>query len=147
MPMYDYACTCGTRFERMVPSWSSPAPDCPDCGATTRRRPPSPSMHGLAAPPAPMTSAPRSWEGLNNGDRDTVTHWRRAVEARREFEARHPEHRQRRDAIAAHEGRFERTPLTYRELASRAATSGDANQAAAEASRDRRTDPRPRDEL
>lgn len=140
MPMYDYACTCGNSFELLVPSWSSPAPACPDCGATTSRRPPSPAVHGRAAPPAPTTSAPKSWEGLNNGDRDTITHWRRAVEARREFESRHPEHRERRDAIAAHEGRFERKPLTYRELAARAATSKDANQAATEASRARRSE-------
>lgn len=139
MPMYDYACSCGTRFEVMVASWSSPAPDCPDCGSITTRRPPSPAMHGRAAPPPPMTSAPRSWEGLNRGDRDTITHWRRTVEERRDFEDRHPEHRQRRDAVAAHEGRFERNPLTYRELAARAATTGDANRAAAEASRARHT--------
>lgn len=141
MPVYDYACPCGTRFELMVPSWSSPAPACPDCGAETRRRPPSPAVGGRAAPPAAMSSAPQSWEGLNNGDRDTITHWRRTVEARQEFESRHPEHREQRDAIAAHEGRFERKPLTYKELASRAATSKDANQAAAEASRERRSRP------
>ncbi|MEV1293664.1 zinc ribbon domain-containing protein [Pseudonocardia sp. NPDC049635] len=139
MPVYDFACRCGRRFELLVPSWSSPAPDCPQCGATTTRRPPSPAMHGRAAPPPSMASAPRSWEGLNNGDRDTITHWRRTVEARQEFEARHPEHREQRDAIAAHEGRFERAPLTYRELAARASGHGDAGRAAAEASRARRT--------
>ena len=139
MPVYDYACGCGTRFEMMVPSWSSPAPDCPACGASPSRRPPSPAMHGRAAPPPSMASAPQSWEGVGGGDRDTITHWRRTVEARQEFESRHPEHREQRDAIAAHEGRFERRPLTYRELAARAATSGDATRAAAEASRDRRT--------
>ncbi|SFN50390.1 putative regulatory protein, FmdB family [Pseudonocardia ammonioxydans] len=139
MPVYDYTCSCGTRFELMVPSWSSPAPACPDCGAETRRRPPSPAVHGRAAPPPSMSSAPQSWEGLNSGDRDTITHWRRTVEARQEFESRHPEHHEHRDAIAAHEGRFERKPLTYKELASRAATSKDATQAAAEASRARRT--------
>lgn len=141
MPMmYDFACSCGIRFELMVPSWSSPAPDCPECGSSTTRCPSSPAMHGRAAPPPSMTSAPQSWEGLNNGDRDAITHWRRTVEARREFESRHPEHQQRRDAIAAHEGGFERKPLTYRELASRAATSKDANRAAAEASRDRKAE-------
>ncbi|MEQ3550138.1 zinc ribbon domain-containing protein [Pseudonocardia nematodicida] len=139
MPVYDYACSCGTRFELMVPSWSSPAPACPDCGATTARRPPSPAMRGRAAPPPSMSAAPKSWEGVNRGDRDTITHWRRTVEARRDFEERHPEHREQRDAVAAHEGRFERKPLTYRELAARAGTGGDATQAAAEASRERRT--------
>ena len=137
MPLYDYACSCGTRFELMVPSWSSPAPDCPACGASTHRRPPSPAMHGRAAPPAAMSTAPQSWEGVGNGDRDTITHWRRRMDARQEFESRHPEHKEHRDAIAAHEGSFERRPLTYKELASRAATSKDATTAAAEAGRDR----------
>ena len=54
---------------------------------------------------------------------------------------RHPEHRETRDAVAAHEGVFERKPLTYKELVARAATSKDATQAAAEASRERRTAP------
>lgn len=138
MPLYDYACACGVRFELMVPSWSSPAPDCPSCGATTTRRPPSPAVHGRAAPPPAMSAAPQSWEGLNDGDRDTITHWRRTVEARQEFEARHPEHKEHRDAVAAHEGSFERRPLTYKELAARAATSKDATAAAAEAGKERR---------
>ncbi|MBC3193111.1 zinc ribbon domain-containing protein [Pseudonocardia sp. C8] len=141
MPLYDYACSCGARFEMMVPSWSSPAPGCPACGAATHRRPPSPAMHGRATPPAAMSTAPQSWEGVNNGDRDTITHWRRQMDARQEFESRHPEHKEHRDAVAAHEGSFERRPLTYKELASRAATTKDATTAAAEASRDRRTGP------
>lgn len=136
MPLYDYA--CGTRFELFVPSWSSPAPDCPRCGSPTRRRPPSPAVHGRAAPPPAMSTAPQSWQGVNNGDRDTITHWRRQMDARQEFEARHPEHREHRDAVAAHEGTFERRPLTYRELAARASTTGDATAAAAEASIERR---------
>lgn len=137
MPLYDYRCPCGARFEMMVPSWSSPAPDCPLCGATTARRPPSPAMHGRAKAPTPMSAAPQSWEGVRRGDRETVTRWRREVERRQEFEARHPEHAEHRDAIAAHEGVFERRPLTYKELAARAATTGDATAAAAEASKDR----------
>lgn len=137
MPLYDYACACGVRFELMVPSWSSPAPQCPDCGEQTRRRPPSPAFGGRAATPPSMSTAPQSWQGLNNGDQDTITGWRRRVEARQEFEARHPEHREQRDAVAAHEGVFERRPLTYKELASRAATSRDATTAATEAGRDR----------
>ncbi|RZT85915.1 putative FmdB family regulatory protein [Pseudonocardia sediminis] len=147
MPLYDYACACGARFELMVPSWSSPAPDCPSCGGATTRRPPSPAVHGRgrATPPPAMSKAPQSWEGLNNGDRDTITHWRRTVEARQEFEANNPEHKEHRDAVAAHEGVFERKPLTYKELASRAATSKNATAAAAEASKDRVKPTAPKD--
>ena len=139
MPIYDYACACGARFELMVPSWSSPGPDCPTCGAATVRRPPSPAMHGGTAPPPAMSSAPQSWEGVHNGDREYVTKWRRALDQRQEFESRHPEHAEKRDAVAAHEGAFERKPLTYKELAARAATSKDATKAAAEASKERAT--------
>ncbi|MFC4947925.1 FmdB family zinc ribbon protein [Pseudonocardia sp. GCM10023141] len=139
MPVYDYACACGARFELLVPSWRSPAPDCPTCGAETVRRPPSPAMHGSAAPPPAMSSAPQSWEGVQRGDREYVTKWRRALDARQEFESRNPEHAEKRDAVAAHEGAFERKPLTYKELAARAATTNNATQAAAEASRERST--------
>lgn len=141
MPLYDYACSCGTRFEMMVPTWDSPAPGCPACGSAASRRPPSPAMHGRAAPPAAMSTAPQSWEGVNNGDRETITHWQRQMDVRQEFESRHPEHKEHRDAVAAHEGSFERRPLTYKELASRAATSKDATSAAAEAGRDRQKNP------
>jgi hypothetical protein len=81
--------------------------------------------------------APQSWEGVGNGDRDHITSWRRALDVRQEFEARHPEHAERREAVAAHEGIFERRPLTYRELAERATGTNDANRAAAEAVRAR----------
>ncbi len=139
MPVYDYACACGVRFELLVPSWSTPDPDCPECGTQTVRRPPAPAMRSGSQPPPAMSTAPQSWEGVGHGDRETITRWRHAVERRQEFEARHPEHAERREAVAAHEGSFERKPLTYRELAERAATTKNATQAAAEASRDRRT--------
>ncbi|MCW0212960.1 MAG: zinc ribbon domain-containing protein [Pseudonocardia sp.] len=143
MPLYDYACACGTRFELLVSSWSSPAPDCPTCGAQTARRPPAPAIHssGSSAPPPAMSSAPQSWEGVHRGDREYVTRWRRTLDARQEFEARHPEHAEHRDAVAAHEGVFERRPLTYKELAARAATSKDATKAAVEAGKERTTTP------
>ncbi|PXY30027.1 hypothetical protein BAY59_12405 [Prauserella coralliicola] len=43
------------------------------------------------------------------------------------------------DAIAAHEGVFEKASLTYKEAARRSAPSGDANQGAAEAGQARKT--------
>jgi hypothetical protein len=86
-----------------------------------------------------MSTAPQSWEGVHRGNREYVTEWRRTLEARQEFEARHPEHAEHREAVAAHEGVFERKPLTYKELAARAATSKDATKAAAEAGRARTT--------
>ncbi|MDN5856614.1 MAG: hypothetical protein L0K86_28020, partial [Actinomycetia bacterium] len=59
----------------------------------------------------------------------------------RKFEEKNPEHSTKREAVAAHEGAFEAQPLTYRELASRSATSGDATEAAAAASKERDAKP------
>ncbi|QIZ01160.1 FmdB family zinc ribbon protein [Streptomyces sp. S1D4-11] len=138
MPIYDYVCgSCSTRFERLVPSWGSPAPECPACEGPTRRRPPAPAIRRGVAPPVARSQAPRSWEGVGNGDREVITNWRRALDVRREFEGRHPEHAEHQEAVAAHEGVFERRPLTYRELAERATGTNDANQAAADAVRAR----------
>ncbi|WAL68377.1 zinc ribbon domain-containing protein [Amycolatopsis cynarae] len=137
MPLYDYVSDCGTRFEKLVESWRTPNPPCPHCGGPTRRAPSRISMIGAAAPPPGDTGAPTSWEGTGGGDRATIAHWRRRLETRRAFEERHPEHATRREAIAAHEGVFERTPLTYRELAGRAAESRDATQGAAAAAQER----------
>lgn len=138
MPLYDYVCNCGQRFEMLVARWDSPHPECITCGSATARRPPSPAIGGSAIPPPAMSTAPQSWEGARRGDREYVTKWRRALERRQEFEARHPEHAEHRQAVAAHEGAFERRPLTYKELAERAATHKDATKAAAEANRERR---------
>jgi putative FmdB family regulatory protein len=140
VPVYDFACgSCGNRFERLVSSWRSPSPECPACAGPTRRRPSAPAIRRGVAPPVAMSKAPQSWEGLGNGDRESITRWRRAGDVRQDFEARNPEHYEPLEALAAHEGVFERQPLTYRELAERATGTNDANQAAAEAVRARAT--------
>jgi putative FmdB family regulatory protein len=34
MPIYEYRCkNCGTVYEKIVPSSSAPAPECPQCGS------------------------------------------------------------------------------------------------------------------
>ncbi|KMS84900.1 FmdB family transcriptional regulator [Streptomyces regensis] len=138
MPLFDYRCGCGARFERLQPSWRSADPDCPACGDTVHRLPGSVALTGSARPPAGPDEAPTSWEGTGRGDREYVAAWRRTLENRQRLAEKYPELSTKRDAIAAHEGRFERAPLTYRELAGRAATSGDATRGAAEAARARR---------
>ncbi|MCR3718330.1 MULTISPECIES: FmdB family zinc ribbon protein [Prauserella salsuginis group] len=138
MPLFDYRCACGARFEKLQPSWRSPDPDCPACGATTARLPSAVSLAGGARPPVGPDRAPTSWEGTGRGDREYVAQWRRNLEHRERLAEKYPELSTRRDAVAAHEGRFERAPLTYRELAQRASASGDASAAAADAARSRR---------
>jgi len=140
VPIYDYACTgCGCKFERLVPSWSSPSPACPACDQSTQRRPSAPAIMraGGSAPPVAMSKAPKSWEGIGNGDREVITKWRRALDTRQEFEARNPEHAEVREAVCAHEGAFERNPLTYRELVERTGGTNDVAMAGAEAHRAR----------
>lgn len=33
MPIFDYACSCGHRFEMLVKTVDAPAPACPACPA------------------------------------------------------------------------------------------------------------------
>lgn len=138
MPLFDYRADCGTRFEQFATSWRSPNPPCPHCGSETYRLPGRISLLGGATPPPGDAQAPTSWEGTHRGDPEYVAHWRRTLERRSRFEADNPEHATKREAVAAHEGAFERAPLTYRELADRAAGSGDATTAAAQAAQARR---------
>jgi len=39
MPIYEYRCkTCEHEFAHLHPRYSSPAPPCPECGATELRK-------------------------------------------------------------------------------------------------------------
>ncbi len=139
MPLYDFGCGCGAVFERFLTSWQEQDPPCPECGRASNRRPSRIALLGGARPPVGPDQAPRSWTGVRQGDREYITQWRRQLDERAKFEERNPEFATQREALAAHEGAFEKNPLTYRELAERATRSGDATQAAAEASAERRT--------
>lgn len=141
MPLYDFRCDCGVRFEKYVASAESPNPTCPRCDAATIRLVGRIALVGTAAPPPGDANAPTSFEGTHNGDREYIANWQRRIETRRKFEECNPEHATRREAVAAHEGSFESRPLTYRELAKRAEPTGDATVAAAEASRERKLKP------
>lgn len=139
MPRFDFRCACGVQFESLLSSWSRPNPDCPKCAAPTTRLPSRISVVGGSRPPPGDEHAPTSFEGTRNGNREYIAEWRRKLEVRQTFEERNPEYATKREAVAAHEGAFARQPLTYKELASRAASSGDATAAAAAASTARRT--------
>ncbi len=93
MPVYEYRCRCGGRFERFEPLSAAAGPiHCPDCGAAEARRVPSPFARlGRADPGPDRTKWPRTWEELGHGDRETIARWQRIVERRLELEERHPE--------------------------------------------------------
>lgn len=111
MPIYDFVCDCGTRFEALVPSFSSPSPSCGACGEPARRRPPAPSLGGRADPGPGRAQAPRSWAATNRGDPETLNGWRHALERRERLEEKYPELAGDRRPVLAHEGRFAAAPL------------------------------------
>ncbi len=137
MPTYDFRCDCGNRFERFLGSLRDANPACPGCAGMTFRLPSRIALLGQIRAPQGDARAPKSYEGTHRGNSEFIAHWQRKLEARRVFEDTHPEHHVRRDAIAAHEGAFQRAPLTYRELAARSPTTADASPAVAEATWDR----------
>jgi putative FmdB family regulatory protein len=114
MPIYEYACDCGYRFERLarIADADGPAPACPACGAGARRVPSAAALGGQARVPPGRESAPRSWEQANHGDRDTIRYWRRNLEQRAKLEEKYPELAGDNRAVLAHEGRYAAAPLT-----------------------------------
>lgn len=114
MPIYEYACGCGYRFERLarIADADAPPPACPACGTADCRRVPSvAALLGRAAVPPGRDAAPRSWEQTNHGDRDTIRHWQRNLEQRGKLEEKYPELVGDNRAVLAHEGRYAASPL------------------------------------
>ena len=114
MPIYEYACDCGYRFERLarLADADGPPPACPVCGAAGTRRVPSvAALLGQATVPPGREAAPRSWEQTNHGDRDTIRHWQRTLEQRGKLEEKYPELAGDSRAVLAHEGRYAAAPL------------------------------------
>ncbi|MEV0538456.1 FmdB family zinc ribbon protein [Nocardia salmonicida] len=110
MPIYDYACDCGNRFEALVPSSDSVVPDCM-CGARPRRLPPGVRLGGVTEIGPSRDDAPKSWRGTGNGDRDTIRHWHQQMTRREKLEQKYPELAGDRRPVLAHEGRFAGAPL------------------------------------
>ncbi|NIH84546.1 FmdB family zinc ribbon protein [Amycolatopsis granulosa] len=110
MPIYDYSCECGNRFEALVPSSASPAPSC-SCGSVPHRLPPAARLGGVASAGPSRDDAPKSWRGTGNGDRETVRHWHRQMTRREKLEQKYPELAGDRRPVLAHEGRFAAAPL------------------------------------
>lgn len=114
MPIYEYACDCGYRFERLarIADADGPSPGCPACGAAGARRVLSAAaLLGQATVPPGPDAAPRSWEQTNHGDRDTIRHWQHTLEQRSKLEEKYPELAGDTRAVLAHEGRYAAAPL------------------------------------
>jgi putative FmdB family regulatory protein len=112
MPIYEYACDCGHRFETLAKTVDSPAPPCPACGGVPRRTLPSRvALLGRATLPPRREEAPRSWEQANGGDRETILHWQHTLEQRQKIEEKYPELASDSRPVLAHEGPYAAEPL------------------------------------
>ncbi|NMO90195.1 FmdB family zinc ribbon protein [Actinomycetospora sp. TBRC 11914] len=110
MPIYDYRCDCGLRFERLM-GRDAAAPACPECGGATRKVPSRPALHGTADVGLSREQMPQTWRGTYHGDREYVTAMQRKWEQRQRLEDKHPELAGDTRPVAAHEGRYEQVPL------------------------------------
>ncbi|NDL59333.1 FmdB family zinc ribbon protein [Phytoactinopolyspora mesophila] len=127
MPIYDYTCECGNRFEMLVRSADGPSPDCPGCGGPTRRRPSAVRLGGTASAGRSRDDAPKSWLGTRQGDRETLRHWHRQLSQREKLEEKYPELAGDRRPVLAHEGRFAGAPLRAGDILPTKGDGGAAN--------------------
>lgn len=111
MPIYEYRCDCGSRFERLMQRTDAAAPACPRCGGDTAKIPSTFAVGGRADPGLSREQMPQTWRGTYNGDREYVTGLRRQWEKRDKLESRHPELAGDTRPIVAHEGRYHGNPL------------------------------------
>ena len=111
MILYDYRCDSGHLFEAAVKAMSSPAPDCPDCGAAAGRVLTRVRLSGQASAGRSRDEMPKSWTGMGGGHPDAVKHWRTAMSKREKLEEKYPELGGDRRPILAHEGIFRDRPL------------------------------------
>lgn len=111
MILYDFRCDSDHRFEAGVASMSSPAPECPDCGQSSRRILTTVRTSGFASAGRSREEMPKSWKGMAGGDPGAVDYWRRSMEKREKLEERYPELGGDRRPILAHEGIFQGRPL------------------------------------
>lgn len=111
MILYDFRCTEGHRFEAGVASMHSADPECPACGAGTRRVPSRVQMGGVADAGPSREQMPNSWRGVGGGHPEAISHWRSKIEKREKLEEKHPELGGDRRPVLAHEGIFRGQPL------------------------------------
>jgi putative FmdB family regulatory protein len=110
VPIYEYACGCGERFE-VLARIGAPAPACPACGGRPTRRPSAATLSGRARPGPGPQQAPRTWEQTHGGDRETILHWQRTLERRAKLDERYPELAAPKTPVLAHEGPYAHAPL------------------------------------
>lgn len=111
MPIYEYRCRCGRRFERFVRHVDDEAATCAGCGAQAAKVPSTLALGGHADPGLSRDRMPQTWRGTYRGDREYLNRLQRDWERRRNLEERHPELAGDTRPVLAHEGRFHDAPL------------------------------------
>jgi putative FmdB family regulatory protein len=86
MPIFEYRCDCGMRFERLVPR-DQAAPECPECGGATRKIPSGPRLARGASPGSGTVPVP--WRGTVGGGPEKM---QREVQLRQNMQAKGAEH-------------------------------------------------------
>ncbi len=110
MPIYDYRCDLGHRFEAMAPIAAGETARCP-CGAGAIKVPSRINIGGLADAGRPMELMPQTWRGTYDGNREYLGQLRREWGARQKLEEKYDELRGDQRPIIAHEGRYHGAPL------------------------------------
>jgi len=108
--LYDFKCQQGHRFEALLASSSDDGPQC-ECGSEARRMPSAIRLSGRASAGTSREQMPRSWQGINKGDPETVKHWHTQMAQREKLEEKYPELGGDRRPVLAHEGIFASNPL------------------------------------
>jgi putative FmdB family regulatory protein len=110
VPLYDYRCSAGHRFEAMAPLTAPGSGVCP-CGADAVKVPSRVALGGVADSGRPMELMPQTWRGTYEGNREYLGELRREWGTRQTLEEKHPELAGVQRPILAHEGRFHGAPL------------------------------------
>ncbi len=79
MPLYDFRCDTGHRFEQHVPITGDAAPACPTCGVSSTKLPSAGALLGRASAGLSLDRMPQTWRGTYNGDPDYIAGLRTAV--------------------------------------------------------------------
>ena len=111
MPLYDYRCPAGHRFEQLAPIAASARQDCPACGQASAKIPSRISLGGHADPGRSMDQMPQTWRGTYEGNPEYLGQLRRQWNDRQKLEEKYDELRGDRRPVLAHEGHYHAVPL------------------------------------
>jgi len=111
MPLYDYRCPQGHRFEKLASIAAGDRQDCPACGQASGKVPSRISLGGQANPGLAREQMPQTWRGTYEGNPEYLGQLRRQWEARRKLEEKHEELRGDQRPVLAHEGHYHVAPL------------------------------------